>query len=144
EIEVRLHGFCRIHVDVLHEPARLVGPDREERQIDWAQPNGDLPEMRAVARVSGGEYSVPTGLDEEPAPQRAVPIEHAPRGEVLSGRQRDREWCGARGLPPGHLLYLADARRPEQPAITERCHERWMKAPLESLQGREIAVIVVI
>ncbi len=34
EIEVRLHGFCRIHVDVFHEPARLVRPDGKEREID--------------------------------------------------------------------------------------------------------------
>lgn len=29
EIEVRLHGFGGTHVDVLHEPARLVGADWE-------------------------------------------------------------------------------------------------------------------
>src|SRR5437667_435141 len=29
QIEVRLHGFHRIHVNVLHEPAWLVGPDGE-------------------------------------------------------------------------------------------------------------------
>jgi hypothetical protein len=36
EIEMRLHRFRRIHVDVFHEPARLVGPDGNEREIDRA------------------------------------------------------------------------------------------------------------
>ena len=101
--------------------ARSIGPNRAR----------DLAEMRAVAGISGVEDAVPAGLDEEAAPQGAVAIEHAPRREVLSGRQRDRERCGARGLPPVDLLDLTDARRPEQPAVAERCHDRRMKAPLE-------------
>src|SRR5204862_561710 len=97
-----------------------------------------------VARSSGEEYSGPAGLDEDPTPERAVPIEHATRREVLSGRQGDWEWCSARGLPPVDLLDLTDAGRPEQPAIAERCHDRWLKAPVESLRGAQIAVIVVV
>src|SRR3989442_444713 len=51
EIEVRLHGLRRIHVDVPHEPARLVGADREEGEIERAQPCRDFPPGRAIARV---------------------------------------------------------------------------------------------
>ncbi len=47
EIEMRLHRFRRIHVDVFHEPARLIGTDGEEREIDRPQPRRDLAEMRA-------------------------------------------------------------------------------------------------
>ncbi len=77
------------------------------------------------------EDAVPTGLNEEAAPQGTVAVEHAPRREVLSRRQRDRESPGARGLPPVDFLDLNDARRPEQPAIADRCHDLRIEAPLE-------------
>ena len=38
KVEVRLYGFGRIHVNRLHEPARLVGADWQQRQIDRPQP----------------------------------------------------------------------------------------------------------
>src|SRR5438477_10973857 len=34
EIEMRLHGLGRIHVNGPHEPARLVCADREKGQVD--------------------------------------------------------------------------------------------------------------
>ena len=65
---MRLHRFRRIHVDVFHEPARLIGTDGEEREIDRPQPSRDLAEMRTVAGISGVEDAVPTDLNEEAAP----------------------------------------------------------------------------
>src|SRR2546428_10783855 len=49
QIEARLYGFGRIHVNLLHEPAWLVGPDGEEREVDPAQPRGDVPKTGALA-----------------------------------------------------------------------------------------------
>src|SRR5213079_570001 len=77
EIEVRLHRFSRIHVDVLHAPARLIGADRQERQVDRGEPRGDLPEMGAVPRIAGKEDPASPGLDQESAPQRAIAVEGA-------------------------------------------------------------------
>src|SRR2546425_2338216 len=100
--------------------------------------------MGAVARVSGEEYPAPTGLNQEPTPQRAVAVDHAPRREMLSWRQRDRKRHLARALPPVEFHNVTDAGRSQQPAVTDRRHHRRMEAPVERAQGREIAVIVVI
>ena len=53
EIQVRLHGLRRIHVNGLHEPARLVGADRQQRQIDRTEPLPDIAEERGVRGVAG-------------------------------------------------------------------------------------------
>src|SRR3989442_3875083 len=100
--------------------------------------------MGAVARVSGEEDPAPKGLDQEPAPQRAVAVDHATRREMLSGRQGDRERCLARALPPVDFLHVTDAGRLQQPAVPDRRHHQRTEAPLERAQGAEIAVIVVI
>src|SRR2546425_10053926 len=99
--------------------------------------------MGAVARVSGEEDPAPKGLDQEPAPQRAVAVDHATRREMLSGRQGDRERCPARALPPDDFLHMTDAGRSQQPAVTDRRHHQRMEAPLERPQETEIAGIVV-
>src|SRR2546429_7375595 len=100
--------------------------------------------MGAVARVSGEQYPAPTGRNQESTPQRAVAVDHAPRREMLSRRQRDRKRHLARALPPVEFHDVTDAGRSQQPPVTDRCHYRRMKAPLERAQGPEIAVIVVI
>jgi hypothetical protein len=46
EIEMGLHRFGRIHVDVFHEPARLIGTDGEECEID-------RPNRAAISRKWG-------------------------------------------------------------------------------------------
>ena len=38
KIEVRLHRFCWIHVNGLHEPAWLVGADGQKGQIGRTEP----------------------------------------------------------------------------------------------------------
>src|SRR5205807_8747056 len=144
EIEMRLHGFRRIHMDVFHEPAWLVGADREQRQIDRSEPRGNLPEMGAVAGIAGKQQTPAARLDQEPTPQRAVAVERAARGEMLRRRQRDRKRRGARALPPVELLDITDARRLQQPAVAKRGHEPRMKPSLQRSQGREIAVVVMI
>src|SRR5207253_8415133 len=69
EIEVGLHRFRRIHVDVFHEPTWLVGADGEQRKIDRREPRGDLAEMGAIAGIAGKEHAAPAGLDQESAPR---------------------------------------------------------------------------
>src|SRR5207244_11722955 len=123
-----LSRFPRFRVAVLQDPARLVGADREEGEIERAEPPRDFPPMRAVARVPGEQDPAPAGLDQQPAPQRAVAVEHAARREMLSGRQGDRERRGARALPPIDFLHLTTARRSEQPAVPARWHLPRLKA----------------
>ena len=43
------HRFLRVHVHVAHEPARLVGAERQDRQAERSVAVARLAEMRAVA-----------------------------------------------------------------------------------------------
>ena len=83
EIQVRLHRLRRIHVNGLHEPARLVRADRQQRQIDRAEPLPDVAEEGRIRGVAGEIDARAAGRQHEAAPQRAVSIERRPRGEVL-------------------------------------------------------------
>ena len=53
EIQVRLHRLRRIHVNGLHEPAWLVGADRQKGQIDRAEPFSNVAEEARIRRVAG-------------------------------------------------------------------------------------------
>ena len=55
KIQVRLHGFRRIHVNGLHEPARFVRANRQQRQIDRPEPLTNVAEERRVCRIAGEE-----------------------------------------------------------------------------------------
>ena len=53
QIEMRLHRLGRIHVDVLHEPARLVSADRHSARSIATQPLAISREMGPVAGIGG-------------------------------------------------------------------------------------------
>src|SRR5918994_4096435 len=141
---MRLRRFRRIQVNILHEPAWLIGPDGNERQIDRAEPLADLAEVGAVAGVSGMENSASLYLYKESAPECAVSVERSTGGEVLGGSDRYRQRCDARGLPPVQLLNLPESGRTEQPAVTLRGYRLGMEPVLEQFQSGEVAVVVVI
>src|SRR3989442_6603741 len=107
--------------------------------MDRAQPRGDVPKVGGVARVSGEENPASEGLDQEPAPQRAVAVDHATRREVLSGGQGDGERNLARLLPPVEFLDWTDAGRSQQPAVAIRGHYHRMEARLDRPEGPEAA-----
>jgi hypothetical protein len=48
QIEVRADGLVGVHVRVDHEPARLVGADRQQRQVDARPSAADLGKVRGV------------------------------------------------------------------------------------------------
>jgi len=98
EIEVRLQRLGWIHVNRRHEPARLVGADRKQRQIAWAEPLPNLAEERAERTVACEEKARVIDREHESAPQRAIAIERRPRGEVVRRRQRNRQ--GGTSVPP--------------------------------------------
>ena len=52
EIQVRLHRLRRIHVHDVHEPARLVRADRQQREIDRTEPVADVAEERTAYALS--------------------------------------------------------------------------------------------
>ena len=52
DVEVGLYRLGRVHVHRAHEPAGLVRPDRDQRQVDPGEAPPDLLEMCTVTRVS--------------------------------------------------------------------------------------------
>src|SRR5678815_1023503 len=88
ELQMCLHGFSRIHVHGLHEPARLVRADGQQGQVDWSQPSGNLLEKPGIGRVPGEIDASLPHADGKTTPERAVAIEGSPRSKMMSGRRR--------------------------------------------------------
>ena len=89
----RLRGIRRIHVLVLHEPARLIGPDGEDRQPQRAVFLGHAPKMLALA-VAGIADDVDFArrrLQHKTRPQRLVAIEQSACRPVPRRDQRHRD-----------------------------------------------------
>ena len=83
-IRERFHRVKRIHVLVLHEPARLIGADRQDREPQWTMRLGDAAEMSAIA-VAGIADDVEFAdgrFEDKTRPQRLVAIEQATRRPV--------------------------------------------------------------
>ena len=77
EIEVDANRLLGVHVDGRHEPARLVGANRDQREIDRAQPGADLGEVAAVARITREVDRLPSDSDAEASPQRSIAVAQA-------------------------------------------------------------------
>ena len=85
EIDVRLHRLLRIHVHGLHEPARLVGADGHQGQVERTEPPADVAEERAIRGVAGEVDPRAGRLDHESAPQRTIAIEAARAEKCWAG-----------------------------------------------------------
>src|SRR5512144_2615450 len=75
EINVSLHRFGGIHVHRLHEPARLVGANRQQREIDRSESPANIRKERRVGRIACEIQAEAADADHESAPQRAVTVE---------------------------------------------------------------------
>lgn len=62
--------IVRVHVLLCHKPARLIGPDRQKREIDTAMPCGDAAEDPSVAKggVAGEVDGPPARFNHEARP----------------------------------------------------------------------------
>src|SRR5688572_33296458 len=68
DVQMRLHRLLRIHVNVLHEPARFICADRYQRKIDPRKTPADLQEMRTVPAVASEVDPLLVYRDHEAAP----------------------------------------------------------------------------
>ena len=68
DVHMRLHGLLRIHVNVLHEPARFICADRYQRKIDPRKPPANLQEMGTVTAVAREVDLLLVDRDHEAAP----------------------------------------------------------------------------
>ena len=72
----RLHGFLRVHVDHVHEPARVVGANRHHHEVKGAAAGADVAEssghdeldQAAVKCVNGAWTFKPAEENGRPVP----------------------------------------------------------------------------
>src|SRR5688500_14166287 len=82
DVLVDPNRFLGVHVHDLHEPAGIVGPDRDHHQIEWPASPSDLPELGMIGRVAR-EVEPETGrLERKPTPERPVAVAEAAGAEV--------------------------------------------------------------
>ena len=154
-----LHRLGRVHVLLGHEPARLVGADRDEGDVEAAaqrrrlarrEPFADVGEVFRVAGVAGEEEMQVGREHREAAPERLESVvQPAPR-PVLHGGQHhlDRpRGAGDRvGLPPVELDHAVDAALRQPRLEAQRHDEERRSAGLrgQRADARVVEVVVVV
>ena len=105
EVEMCLHGFFRVHVNVAHEPAGFVSTNGQECQVDLSQSSAHIGKVWRVPAVAGKEETFVVDVDDEVAPQSArlrsngVRAEKCWAGVIVTAR------CGVRLLPPVEFFH---------------------------------------
>ena len=122
-INMNLDRLMRVNVDGLHEPARAISSNRNQRQVKTSKARSDLLKHRAISRVAGKINGPARAPHHPPAPMRAITVEWGPRGKMLGRHAMDFNSFGqARGLPPIHLLTAL-----EPPSLKPACESRWQR-----------------
>ena len=146
----RRHRFFRVHVEVAHEPARLVRPDRQQGNIERTVALADGSELGMIARITR-EIHVPAigavAAQREAAPERVAAVADAAAAEMHRRGCRDAERSDGVLLPPVQLshpmvTYAALANKGRKP---ER-HDpgRFRMRPCQAPNGRGIEMVVVV
>src|SRR5690606_12452502 len=104
-----LHRLFGVHVYRLHEPARCVGADGQQRQIDTAEHVRDIAEATAIAGVAGKIEPEAIDIDDPATPQRTVAVGTGAAAEMLRGHEERFTLRVRRALPPAQLDQIVDA-----------------------------------
>src|SRR5207247_5492809 len=104
----RRHRFFRVHVEVAHEPARLVRPDRHQGNIERTVALADGSELGMIARITR-EIHVPAigavAAQREAAPECVAAVADAAAAEMHSRGCRDAERSDGVLPPPVPLSH---------------------------------------
>src|SRR5947207_767555 len=100
----RFDRFFGIHVHVAHEPAWLIGTDRQQREVKRSIALADEPELR-MKRGVARKVDAPTAraAEREATPQRVAAVAETARAEVQRGCRGDAERLNRVFLPPVQL-----------------------------------------
>jgi hypothetical protein len=142
EREARLQGFGGTDMRGAHHPARLIGTDRNERQVHGSEPPTNLPEVRPARRIAREIDHARVGFDHKASPKACITVEKPP------GREVPRRNIGranivadaARG-PPVEFNQAGGGRRATN--LQAGDHQRRI-ASSEPPQRRTVAMVVVI
>lgn len=103
DLKVGGNRFLGTHMYGLHEPARLISADGENRRIKRSQATSNLAELGVETRVTAKENSMAADADDPPAPKCGVSVPWITPGEMLR-RSAPCRWCSrVTRLPPVHL-----------------------------------------
>ena len=144
EIQMGANGLVRVHVLLLHEPARLVGADRQQRHVHDSATTADLRELRAVPRVAGEIHGSIGRFDHEPAPQRPIAIRQSTARPMLRGCAEHARGPYRYGLPPVELSNATEPVLRQKRTIPEAGHEQRLMRAFQTPQRVEIEVVVMI
>src|SRR5882762_419497 len=100
QVHMTLNGLRWIHVNRLHEPSRLVGPNRQKCDIDGSEAISNFPEVSGISGVSAEVDQAPARPDQITPPERRVAIEGPARGKMLRWGEREGRYRALRGLIP--------------------------------------------
>src|SRR5258708_10863639 len=110
----------RVHVLVAHEPARLIGADRQYREPQWTVGLGDTPKMLALP-IAGlaDDVDLACGrLQHKACPQRLVAVEQSARRPLPGRHQRYRESASKiDAITPGERLPADRTRGAAPPQV---------------------------
>src|ERR671920_1090175 len=107
EILVDLHRLLRVDVHDVHEPARIVRPDRDHHEVEWPASSADVTELRVIRRIARKPCANARELERKPTPERFVPVAESASAEMAGGCGRDAEAIHVCRLPPVQLDDLA-------------------------------------
>jgi len=127
-----------------HEPARLVGADRNQRDVEAASgtvARGEaLVDVGEVLRVGGvaGEEQLERGREDGvAAPQRLHPVAQRSPRPVLRRREDDLDRADVRALPPVELDGVGDAEI-GQPGLDAERHDEERRAAACAASARTL------
>ncbi len=143
----RLHRVRRIHVLILHEPARLIGADRQYRQPQRPVLFGDAAKMLAfaVAGIADDVEFAGRRLQHETRPQRLVAVGQSARRPVSRRHQRHRHAVAEFDaiLPVERLGFDGGVRVAHGDIVAERRDHARREFRREFRQRREIEMVVM-
>ena len=141
---MRAHGVRRAHVAPLHEPARQVCPDRQERNAGRPHPRANGLEVRTEARVSREVHRPGGALDPVARPEGLVAVEEPAAAVVLRGERADARAAERSAVPPVKLHSGRDVGVRQERPVPEAGKDNRRVARGEPRQRREVHVVVVI
>lgn len=136
-------GLLRVAVDVPQPPARGVGADGHEGEVDAGVAAADLGEPVAVAGVAREVHLAALRVGEHPAaPQGAAGVEEAAPRPVVGGDEVEGDAADLAPLPPVQLVDAGEAAAPEPAPEPGRDQDRG--GARQAAQGRGVQVVVVV
>lgn len=146
QVEAGLDGLLRVGVDVAEPPARGVGADRQQGEVDAGVAAADLVEPVAVAGVTR-EVDLPRrpapGVGEDPAaPQRPAGVDQGPLGPVVRGDELEAYAVQFGRFPPVEIGDPGEAAAAEPAGEAGRDEEG--RVPGQALERGGVEVVVVV